>query len=151
VGGELRVHCCHSGSSKGNGAGNRLLWPLLLVRRTCAWSTPCGAHTSSTCICPLFSCASHLPLAALSSRLNPSSVLVSCKCSSCSSSYPSCRPFFPLFAIALSLGSNLSWPLSALRVAVIATIFLLSGDLAPQSPLVFNHLNLHFADIMRAL
>jgi hypothetical protein len=39
--------------------------------------------------------------------------------------------FSPSFAIALSLGSNLSWPLTALRVAVIATIFSLSGDLAP--------------------
>ena len=32
---------------------------------------PCGAHTSGMCICPLLSCASHRPLAALSSRLHP--------------------------------------------------------------------------------
>ncbi len=30
------------------------------------------------------------------------------------------------------------------------TIFSSSGDLAPQSPLVFNQLNLHFANVMRA-
>ena len=59
--------------------------------------------------------------------------------------------FSPSFAIALSLGSNLSWPLSALRVAVIATNILLSGDLAPQSPLVLSQSNLRFADVMRAL
>ncbi len=45
-------------------------------------------------------------------------------------------PFlFPLFAMVLRLGSSLSWPLSGLRAAVIVTIFLLSGDLAPPDSL----------------
>jgi hypothetical protein len=44
-------------------------------------------------------------------------------------------PFsFPSLAIALSLGSNLSWPLSALRAAVIATIFFVVwGFCLPES------------------
>ncbi len=61
-------------------------------------------------------------------------LLVFCSC-------PCCCPFSPSFAMALSLGSNLSWPLSVLRAAVIATIFSPSGDFAPQSPLVFNQSN----------
>jgi hypothetical protein len=45
--------------------------------------------------------------------------------------------FFLLsFAMALSLGLSLSWPLRALISAAIATIFSLSGDLAPQWPVV---------------
>ncbi len=58
--------------------------------------------------------------------------------------------FLSLICNSAELGSNLSSPLSVLRAAVIATIFSSSGDLAPQSPLVFSQSNLHFVDVMRA-
>jgi hypothetical protein len=61
-------------------------------------------------------------------------------------------PFlFPLFAMALSLGSSLSWPLSVLRAAVMTTIFLAFVDLAPQIPFVLSQPNLHLAEVIRAL
>jgi hypothetical protein len=40
-------------------------------------------------------------------------------------------PLSPLPAMALSLGSSLSWPFSELISAAIATMFSSSGDLAP--------------------
>ena len=46
--------------------------------------------------------------------------------------------FLLSFAMALSLGSSLCWPLRALISATIATIFSLSGDLAPHWPVVFR-------------
>jgi hypothetical protein len=63
---------------------------------------------------------------------------------------PQIVPVFVCDRTGLSLGSNLSWLLSLLRMAVIATIFLLSGDFAPQSPLIFGQSNLHFAEVTRA-
>jgi hypothetical protein len=54
-------------------------------------------------------------------------------------------PFFPLPAMALSLGSSLNWPFKELILAAIATIFSSSGDLAPHFPLVFKKSNLRLA------
>ncbi len=157
----MRVHCRHSGSSKGSGVGNRFLWLLLLVFLLLLAQEAVGGlvhdqrhlvltpvvHVFSHFILTLLTVLWWLFLPGFIRLLFPSVVsillvlllvlLVAL--------------FSPSFEIALSLGSNLSWPLSALRAQVIATIFLSSGDLAPQSPLVFSQSNLRFTDVMRAL
>ncbi len=55
-----------------------------------------------------------------------------------------------LFGNGAELGVQLERPFRALRVAVITTIFSLSGDLAPQRPLVLSQSYLCLAEVTEA-
>jgi hypothetical protein len=153
----LRVHWHHSGSSKGSKVGLLRLLPLILLVLFAQEAVGGLVHGPRHVVfAPVVSILAHFFLALFTILLwlflPGFTLLLFPLVVSILLVLSLLLPFyFPSFIIALSLGSNLSWPLSTLRAAVIATIFSLSGDLAPQSPLVFSQSKLCFADVMRAL